>query len=220
MGTVIALGLNENLARVHQSFNPALDWLALVLLALLMAACLWDREAKYAVAGLYLIGLINAGMLLHHLNLTPRHLTWSLTMAGAIHALVAALIWRGREPVIAGAKRLKIPTRIGANVDELKWLSFLDSFLVAVVVLVAFWIDLRFFESTLRALASVAVIAQTFTFGLMAQGKRRVKWQQAAISMLLLGVVLLGWSALTPAASGTWLNRAVILMTDRKSTRL
>ncbi len=213
MGSVVALDLNEDLARVHQSFNPALDWLALVLLALLMAACLWDREAKYAVAGLYLIGLINAGMLLHHLNLTPRHLTWSLTMAGAIHALVAALIWRAREPVIAGAKRLQIPPRLDANLGELEWLSFLNSLLVAVVVLVAFWIDLRFFESTLRASASVAVMAQTLTFGLMAQGKPRVKWQRAAISVLLLGGVFLGWSALTPGASGTWLNRAVILMT-------
>src|SRR3989442_10287678 len=97
-------------------------------------------------------------------------------MAGAIHALGAALIWRAHEPVIAVATRLKIPPRIGANVDELKWLSFLDSLLVAVVVLVAFWIDLRFFESTLRVSASLAVIAQTLTFGLMAQGKRRVKW--------------------------------------------
>ena len=213
MGTVIALGLNEDLARAHQSFTPALDWLALGSLALLMAACLWDREAKYAVAGLYLIGLMNAGMLLHRLNLTPRHLIWSLTMAGAVHALGAALIWRAREPFIAGATRLKIPPRLDANVGELEWLSFLNSLLVAVVVLVAFWIDLRFFESTLRAMASVAVMAQTFTFGLMAQGKRRVKWQRAAISMLLLGAVFLGWSALTPGASGTWLNRAVILMT-------
>src|SRR3989442_13252424 len=47
----------------------------------------------------------------------------------------------------------------------------------------------------------------------MAQGKRRVKWQRAAISMLLLGAVFLGWSALTQGASGIWLNRAVILMT-------
>src|SRR5438045_5954783 len=152
-------------------------------------------------------------MLLHHLNLTPRHLTWSLTMADAIHALVAALIWRAREPVIAGAKRLQIRPRLEASCGELEWLSFLNSLLVAVVVLVAFWIDLRFFESTLRASASIAVMAQTLTFGLMAQGKRRVKWQQAAISMLLLGGVFLGWSALTPGASGTWLNRAVILMT-------
>ncbi|PYS34366.1 MAG: hypothetical protein DMF75_06675, partial [Acidobacteria bacterium] len=213
MGSIIALYLYEDLTRFHQSFTPSLDWFALVSLALLMAACLWDREAKYAVAGLYLIGLMSAGMLLHRLNLTPRRLIWSLTMAGAIHALGAALIWRAREPFIAGATRLKIPRRIDANVGELEWLSFLNSLLVAIVVVLAFWIDLRIFESTLRASASVAVMAQALTFGLMAQGKRRVKWQRAAISMLLLGAVFLGWSALTPGASGTWLNRAVILMT-------
>src|SRR6266540_1786601 len=60
--------------------------------------------------------------------------------------------------------------------------------------------------------ASLAVAAQTLTFGLMAQGPRRVNWQRAAVSMFLLGVVFFGWSFLTPGAGGTWLNRAVILM--------
>src|SRR5207244_9983856 len=80
-------------------------------------------------------------------------------------------------------------------------------------VVISFLIYFLIYNSTLRASAYVAVMAQTLTFGLMSQGKRRVKWQRAAISMLLLGVVFLGWSTLTPGASGTWLNRAVILMT-------
>src|SRR5436309_13381890 len=50
MGSVVALDLNEDLARVHQSFNPARDWFALVALSLVVAASLWERESKYSVA--------------------------------------------------------------------------------------------------------------------------------------------------------------------------
>src|SRR5260370_14942664 len=59
----------------------------------------------------------------------------------------------------------------------------------------------------------LAVAGQALTLGLMAKGIHRLKWQRAAVAMFLLGTVFLGWSCLTPGASGTWLNRAVILMT-------
>jgi hypothetical protein len=56
------------------------------------------------------------------------------------------------------------------------------------------------------------VIAQTLTFGLLAEGPRRRALQRTAVALLLVGVVFLGWAFLTPGDSGTWLNRAVILM--------
>ena len=37
--------------------------------------------------------------------------------------------------------------------------------------------------------------------------------QRTAVAMFLAGLVLLGWSCLTPGTTGTWLNRAVVLMT-------
>ena len=214
MGSMVAIRLNADFNGFHQTLFPLLDWFALGSLAVLMIACLWDRHAGYAVAGLYLLGLMKAATLLHHLGLAPGRLGWALMMAGAIHALGAAIIWRAREPVIAWSKRLKIPTRIDPAVTELKWLSVLNSLLVATVIGLAFWVDLRFFEWPLRIAASMAVGAQALTFGLMAQGPRRVNWQRAAVAMFVLGAVFFGWSWLTPGASGTWLNRAVILMAE------
>jgi len=220
MGCVVAVRLNADFSGFHQTLFPLLDWLALASLAVLLAACLWDCHAGYAVAGLYLLGLMKAATLLHHLGLAPRRLGWAMMMAGAIHALGAAIIWRAREPVIAWSKRLKIPTRMDPTspmdptVTCLKWLSVLNSLLVATVIGLAFWVDLRFFEWPLRIAASVAVGAQALTFGLMAQGSRRVNWQRAAVAMFVLGVVFFGWSWLTPGANGAWLNRAVILMAE------
>jgi hypothetical protein len=215
MGTVVAFRLTGDFYGFYQTLYPLLDWLALFSLALLMAACLWDRHAGYAVAGLYLLGLMIAATLLHHLGLAPRRLGWALMIAGAIHALAAAILWRARAPVIAWSKRLKIPPRIDPidpTVTELKWLSILNSLVIATVMCLAFWVDLRFFEWPLRVMASLAVAAQALTFGVMAEGPRRVNWQRAAVSMFLVGVVFFGWSWLTPGAGGTWLNRAVILM--------
>jgi hypothetical protein len=57
------------------------------------------------------------------------------------------------------------------------------------------------------------VLLQCATFGLAAEGKRRVALQRAAVAMLLVGIVFLSWSFLTPRVSGSWVNRAVILMT-------
>jgi hypothetical protein len=212
MAAVVTVRLYGDFTGLHQVMFPLLDWAALASLALLMTACLWDRDAGYAVAGIYLLALLTAASALHNLGLTPRRLAWGLMMAGAVLPLAASLLWRGREQILAWSTRLKIPPRIDPAVNELTWLSFLNSVLVATVVCLAFWIDLSFVPWSMRGGAAMAVTAQAFTFGLMGQGPHRVKWQRAAVATLLLGAVFFGWSYLTPGLNGTWLNRGVILM--------
>jgi hypothetical protein len=212
MASVITLRLQGDFAGLTQTFFPLLDSIALASLGVLMAACLWDRYAKYAVAGLYLIALLTAVSALHNLGLTPRRLAWGLMMAGAIHTLAASLIWRGREQILAWSARLKIPPRIDATANELVWLGFFNSLVIATVACLAFWIDLSFFPWSMRAAAALAVTAQVFTFGLMAEGQHRLKWLRAAVAIFLVGAVFFGWSCLTPGSSSTWLNRGVILM--------
>src|SRR6185503_15266977 len=72
--------------------------------------------------------------------------------------------------------------------------------------------DIVFDRAMLRGLASFAVLAQFLTFGLMAEGQLRRDLQRTAIAVFLLGLVFSGWAFLTPGATGTWLNRAVILL--------
>jgi len=212
MAFVITVRLQGDFAGRQQTLFPLLDWFALGSLGVLMTECLWDRDAKYAVACIYLLTLLTAASALHNLGLAPRRLAWALMTAGAVQALSASLIWRGREQVLAWTTRLKIPSRIDAAANELDWFDVFNSVLVAAVVCLAFWIDLNFFSWSMRVAAATAVTVQAFTFGLMAQGSRRLKWLRAAVATFLLGVLLLGWSCLTPGASGSWLNRGVILM--------
>jgi hypothetical protein len=191
-----------------------LDWLTLASVATLLIACLWDRHAKYSVAALYLAGLMFAGNALHELELRPHRLGWAAMMVLATYTLMVSLIWRARRRVIELAMQFKIPPRLDPSASELTWLMVFNSYAVMSVFWLAFWIDQTFLEWNLRATAALAVMAQALTFGFMSGGKWRRRWQRAAVAMFLLGVVFLGWSWLTPGASATWLNRAVILMTE------
>lgn len=212
MTIVVATRLYNDFTEFYQLSIPWLDLMALASVAAFMIACFWDRDAEYAVAGLYLIGLLSAATAMHQLHLTPRNLIWSLTIAAALQAMVASLCWRGRRTLVAIANRVRIPGRLDPDATQLAWLLVFNSVVVLSVVVFVFWIDIAFDNWSLRAGAAVAVIAQTLTFGLMAEGERRRSLQRVAIAMFLVGSVFLGWSVLVPGVNGTWLNRAVILM--------
>ncbi len=194
--------------------TPWLGWMALASAAALMIACLWDGRARYAVAGLYLYGLLAVGMALPQLTLSPGREAWSLTIALALYAIGTSLLWRKRDLIVAGADQLKIPRRLEPEATELKWLIVFNTLVVAAVIFRSAWIDLRFTEGKLRVTASLAVGLQAITFGLLAQDARRKAWQKAAFAMFALGAVFFGWAWLVPGVSGTWLNRAVILMVE------
>jgi hypothetical protein len=191
-----------------------LGWLALASSTALMIACLWDPHAKYAVAGLYAFGLLTAGLALQQLNLSPRSMAWSGMMTMAIYTIGASLLWRSKEKVIEFADALKIPRRVDPSSTELKWLAVFNTLLVTIVLLLAYWVVLTFGDLAYRLPAALAVTGQAVTFALLAAGTRRAKWQRAAIALLVTGMVFLGWAWLVPGATGTWLNRAVILMVE------
>jgi hypothetical protein len=188
------------------------DWLAFASLVVLMIACLWDRHARFAVVGLYVLGLLGGAMVLNRAELTFTRLSWAATMFLAIYSLAVAMLWRWRTKLIAISAQLGIPQRIEATVAQLDWVCALTLISVGAVSYYGSLIDLHFAAFSLRASAALAVMTQAITFGLLAEGGWRHRWQRAAIGVFLLGVVLLGWSWLTPGLNATWLNRSVIMM--------
>ena len=62
--------------------------------------------------------------------------------------------------------------------------------------------------------AALAVGAQALTFALIAPTRQRQSWQRAAFAVFAIGAVFFGWAWLVPGVTGTWLNRAVILMVE------
>jgi hypothetical protein len=191
-----------------------LSWLAVLSLLAFMIACLWDRYAKYAVAGLYSLGLIACTIALQQPELSSTHFAWSATIVLAAYTLLVALLWHWREQLISFARQFGIPQRIEADISHLTWLSAVTITTVATISVLAYWIDLTSLEFGLRATAALAVAAQFFTFGLFAEGVWEQRWRRAALAVLVVSMVLFGWSWLTPGVNATWLNRSVILMLE------
>ncbi len=191
-----------------------ISWFLLPSVAALFIACLWDKEARYVVGGLYLCGLLVIGMAIDSLDLSPNRLLWLGMIAMALYTLGASSLWRSRTKIIAFADRLKIPQRVDPSETELKWLAVFNIILAAIVMLLAFWIILTFAGAVDRVTSALAVLAQVATFALLAEGIRRLEWQRAATGVFVAGVVLIGWALLVPGTTGTWFNRAVILMIE------
>jgi hypothetical protein len=189
-------------------------WLALVSLAALMFACLWDQLAKYAVASLHLIGLIAVLLGLLQAELSLRHLAWAIMMALAIYSLLVGLLWRRRAVLIEWASQLKIPPRFDPANGESRWLVIFTAGQVFAAILLAYGIELLFSEWVLRMTAAAAVATLALAVMLVAQGASRSVWRKAAFAVLVIGAVFFGWAWLQPGSSGTWLNRAVILMVE------
>ncbi len=193
---------------------PRLTWLGFGSVLALMIATLWDRLAGYAVAGLYFLGLIAAAIAFHQLNLSPERLPWSITIFLAIYSLAVALLWRRREDVIEFAARFGIPRRIAPATVELKWLSVVTILAVVTVAAFTYGINSESLEFQLRFTSALALAAQFFVFVLLAEGNVAERWRRFALGALVIGLVLLGWSWLTPDVNATWLNRSVILMLE------
>src|SRR5260370_20728960 len=134
--------------------------MAVTSFVVLLTACLWDQRARYAVAALYLSGLIAGALALQQLALPHNKLLWTGMMFLAIYSLAMSLVWHWRSKLLDFARQLGIPQRMEPGVTELKWLSAFNVLTVAAVAGLAYWIDIRFVTFSLRSTAALAVAAQ------------------------------------------------------------
>ena len=194
--------------------TPLLSWLAFLSVLTFMMACLWDKSAKYAVAGVYVLGLIAGALVLQQLELSSTRFAWSATILLSAYTLSVALLWHFRQRLITLAEQFGVPRRLSTDATNLNWLSAVTIVAVVTIVVLAYWIDLRFLDVELRTSAALVVAVQFLTFAVLAEGAWEQRWRRAALAVLIAGMVLFGWSWLTPAVNATWLNRSVILMLE------
>ncbi|PWT91563.1 MAG: hypothetical protein C5B55_07915 [Blastocatellia bacterium] len=191
-----------------------LTWLAIGSTFLLLIATLWDQRARYAVATIYLLGILTCFVTLKQMELPYTRFAWSAAMVLSIFALLSSLAWRLRTKILVLTNQLRIPKRIDPESDMPRWLVVFNVTSVAVVVAIAYWVELRFLSLSLRTTVALAVLAQSLTFGLVAQGSWCTRCQRTAIAIFIVGSIFLGWSWLTPGVDATWLNRSVIMMVE------
>jgi hypothetical protein len=214
LGSIVVVRLLMRVNWESPSESSITFVLSLVSVVLLLIACLWDRAARYAVAGLYLMGMLFAGFIVDSLDLYQGRLLWTLMILVTVYSSIVAFIWHFRERILNFTDRWRLPRRIDESVAEISWLKWFQISAVVGCFLIAYWVVLFFADWPSRVTAALAISSQLIAFALMAEGTNRIKWLQAAIVVAVVGLVLFGWSFLIPWVTGTWLNRAVILMVE------
>ena len=213
MGLLVALGLAADLLRQGPPEFAWLDWCALVATAIAVAAGLWDAESHDSVAGLYLLGLVAAGLLLDQLNLDPHWLVWTGTIVLAAYTVLTSYLWNIRRQLSAAAARWRIPVGSQSPLAGLAWLVPANSLLVTAVVVLVYLIELTYPEFSMRLLAGQAALAQVISIALLAHGARRSGLQYAALALGVVALTAFGWAWLDPTAIalGHWSATSAVL---------
>ena len=177
----------------------------------LIVACLWDRHARYTVVGLYILGLIAVAITIQTIDFARGH-AWTIAMLLTAYTLFTAFLWRRRNEIIDIARQIGIMPRLDREASELHWFSAFSVLAITAIGVLAFAINVTAVDFELRVETALAFLAQTLLLIVLAEGKWKEGWQRAALAVFVIGVVLFGWSWLTPRVNATWLNRSVILM--------
>ena len=206
-----------------------LDWIALGAAAGAVAICLWDRSSRFALAGLYALGLAAVGMQLCARDIMRHEFIWRTPTDLAGFVLVTALAgW--------SLPRIKfVWRRIGIPDDPRRWPSgwfmLAQSVLAAIAAMLSARIAIGFgFDGTGTEVAlfglsgrlagtsgALMLLGATIVMAWQTQRPWRAAWQYAAMAAGVLFTGSLGWAGLdstpgTPTGDAPWLHRSVSLM--------
>jgi hypothetical protein len=230
---VVGLGALCALAAVFffRTLNPprldeidALGWTALGAVAAALLVHLWDRTARFPLAGLYVLVLASLAFIHHFRAWSPWGTTWAIASELPAFVLVAAaagwVLPRAR-PVWRALRIPEEPGRWSAD-----WFVYVQFALTAVGAVMAAWIAIDFdFEGVMADKARlgmggrIAAIAGALmllgTAVVMASHRERPGrrgWHFAGFASGALLQCTIGWSTLSTEATAPWLHRSVTLM--------
>ena len=190
-----------------------LGWLALLALAASTTLCLWDRDAHFTLAGLYLVGLMALGMAIHAAELEPRWLGWVAAMGVAGYVLVTATLgWVApRVPVIW--RDLHLPERSAAWPEV--WFAPAQTVLAVSVLALSLWVCLGFDTLTARVAGPVAVLLLMPAGVFLTQyvpGRWGRDLRYATLTLGVFACIEGGWALLDFTGPAAWLYRNLLLM--------
>ena len=214
MSALVIAGLLAPSGTSPLLYFPTLPWIALLSIACLFVASLYDQRCQHAVVGLYITSLFAIGLIIQQTLLPSTERVWLATILLSTLTLVASCLWRGRVNLIDIGRRIGIPAFVKDSTTPPGWLTVLNSTHVAGAGYLALITIFSAENLALRLTAAVAISAQTATFGFFAKGDDRRRWQCVTICMFLIGAVLFGWAWIQPLSATRILNRSSILTSE------
>jgi hypothetical protein len=199
--------------------GSATGWGAVLATAALMLACLYDRAARLAPVGLYLLSLTLTGAALDWMTIAPERFLWVSLMICAAWSVATSLLWSGRLRLAAWAESVGVPHRAEFDADPDSatvgnhWLVTANLLFIAAAVLLALVAVFSEGDFGVRLAAALAALIQVLPAVLLARGESQSGARRAlALWLLAAGLTLCGWSFITPDSPGGLVNRAAVLM--------
>jgi len=229
MGLAVFIGVAREVMNLPQAEPQPLDWIALAATVGAVAICLWDRTARFPLAGLFALGLVAIGLEQIERFSPGRFFVWACGAEYAGFAYVTALIGWSLPRFRRVGEVLRIPddpTRWSQ-----RWFLRAQASIVSLTAMLTTWISIDFsfdglgegvalFGWTGRMSAcptALMLVGATAAMAWQTTGVSRARWQYAALATGLLCTSSLGWARID-AASGTvagnalWLQRSVNLL--------
>jgi hypothetical protein len=213
LGLLVATELGSEVFSLELQVADALSWAALAAIVACMILCLWDPEARFTLAGLYLAGLLTLGRGLHLLEWQPIWLSWTATLLLAGYLLLSAAIgWIAPKFAVLW-RDLLLPQRCAPWPEA--WFAPVQTVLALFVLASSLWICLSFETLTARLAGPVAVVLLVPAGVLMSQFIPSRWGSDLRYATLTLGVCACiegGWALLDLTGPAAWLYRNLLLM--------
>jgi len=230
LGSVAVIGAAGDVMNLPHLELLRLDWIALAAAAVAVSICLWDRNARFPLAGLFFLGLSAAGMSLIHRDLSPgTYFLWTASCELTGFVLVTALLGWGLPRMKSAWTALLIPD--DRQRWSRQWFFQAQAILTILTAALAAWVSIDFsFDGTGAEIAllgmsgrlagrpaALMLVGATILMAWQARGTTRAGWQMAAMAAGVLFSSSIGWAALdsdpaTPTGQAPWLHRNVNLM--------
>lgn len=206
-------GIASDLTAMGIHADGPLAWTALAATALALLLCLWDADAFFAPAALYVLGLLALGLGLHSGHLPPRDLGWTAALLLAPYALLASAAGWGVSRTERTWQVLRLAEPPGGWPRA--WFPVAQVCVAGLATALGLWVSVAF-ASTGERLAGALALALLLPAGPLLQEAAPSRWgSRLRYGTLGLGVVLavaLGWALLDTAHPAVWLHRGIVVL--------
>ena len=213
LASLAALALATRFAGENGPLVGPVTWMAVAATFAALAACLWDADAKFAVAGLYIMGHAIIGLTVSTTELPAHELGWYLALALAVYTLLVTLAGWAIPRLAWVWRTIRLPDRSTRWPEP--WFYPAQTGTGCLVVATSIWMAMSF-ETFLERLGGPIAVAILLPACLLGVRQTTQRWATGLrYATLGLGVMLLAdlnWALLNPGTPAVWMHRTALLL--------